>query len=658
MLTQPGKENAGLTARKSFLIALAVSLLLSLAPVFSHSLWTPDEPTGAGIGRAMADSGDWIVPRLNGKPFLEKPPLYWWTLAGSLRLLGMSDVAARAPSALFAVLTLLAVWAAGVRLGRPREGLLGVCVLATLVLFVQNATRVTVDPALMFFVALAHLGFVLWIEARSPGERRGAVALLALAVPLAFLCKGIVAVGLGAGPPVLYLLATRRARAVRELLPLAAVAIPAFALLVVPWAMALWREAGWEGVRVCLISNTVGRMVQTQETHVFGHSEPFWFYLAIAPPLLLPWTLALPAMLRSGRCRWGQPGSEGHRLLIATAGLGLLLLTVPATKREVYLLPLLPAFVVCAAGWLDRVGKPGEMDSRDRRALLALGIFAAALPLLLGAATLWLAWAPRLPKGAVPVRNSVPAAALAGFGIAALIVGGALAAGLIRRWRPGPSVRWAVLALILVTLGLETGAEALIDPVKRSDDLTAAIAANFPGRGPVPAYLPRVVSNEAISGSSTSSWAGSPRGWPRRRRSRRGSRAIPARQFWSAWSNSGAFPQTCAGVSASSTTSAAGRRRPSGSRWRVRHKICKRIDEYVPLRTCRGSGARPPERRSHDGEGNQAAGPGAGDRGHRAVLQPRLRYVDHQQPVYLSDLDLDDGQPVHGHDDQLGRSPG
>ncbi|HEY4593683.1 MAG TPA: glycosyltransferase family 39 protein, partial [Thermoanaerobaculia bacterium] len=186
MLSQPGKGEAALTARRSFLLALAVALLLGLAPVVSHSLWTPDEPTGAGIGRAMAESGDWIVPRLNGKPFLEKPPLYWWTLAGSLRLLGMSDVAARVPSALFAVLMLLVVWVAGMRLGGPREGLLGACILATTVLFIQNATRVTVDPALMFFVGLAHLGFVLWIEARSSGERRGAVALIALAVPLAF----------------------------------------------------------------------------------------------------------------------------------------------------------------------------------------------------------------------------------------------------------------------------------------------------------------------------------------------------------------------------------------------------------------------------------------------------------------------------------------
>src|SRR3954469_14034145 len=157
MLAHPGKEDAGLAARTSFLLALAVALLLGLAPVVSHSLLTPDETTGAGIGGAMAGGGDGIVPRLNAKPFIEKPPLYWWTLAGSLRLLGMSDVAARFPSALFAVLTLLVAWEAGRRLGGPRQGVLATAVLGSTMLFVQNATRVTVDPALMFFVALAHL---------------------------------------------------------------------------------------------------------------------------------------------------------------------------------------------------------------------------------------------------------------------------------------------------------------------------------------------------------------------------------------------------------------------------------------------------------------------------------------------------------------------
>jgi 4-amino-4-deoxy-L-arabinose transferase-like glycosyltransferase len=511
MRDERGPRPHGGKASSSFRAALFLALVLSFAAAGSHSLWSPDEPTGAGVGRAMAEGQhwtDWIVPRLNGEPFLEKPPLYWWTLAGSLRLLGISDLAARLPSdlaarlpsALFAVLTLLVAWEAGRRLGGPREGVLATAVLGTTMLFVQNATRVTVDPALMFFVALAHLGFVRLAEPKSGREGWQARWLIALALPLAFLAKGIVAVGLGAGPPVLYLLATRRRQAVGELLLLAALCIQLFALFVVPWAVALQHAAGWEGLRECLVNNTVSRFVENGASHRYGHLEPFWFYLAIAPPWLLPWALALPATLRSGIFRREAAGSSGHRLLLATAAIGLLMLSVPSSKREVYLLPLLPAFAVCVAGWLDGLGKPGSFKPLDRRTLLTLGGFAAFLPLVLGAAALGLAWAPRIPAGAIPFRGAVPATATAVFGAGALLLGIVLALGLARRWRSGPAPAWVLAALLLLTFGIETALEALADPVKRPDELTAALAVHFRDVSAIPAYLPPGLSNEAIFG--------------------------------------------------------------------------------------------------------------------------------------------------------------
>jgi hypothetical protein len=205
-------------------------------------------------------------------------------------------------------------------------------------------------------------------------------------------------------------------------------------------------------------------------------------------------------MARSAAFRRETPGSDGRRLLLFTAGLGLLMLSVPGSKREVYLLPLLPAFAIGVAGWLDGVGKPGAVETRDRRALLAMGGFAAFLVLLLGVATAWLAWAPRIPAAAAPVRNTVSTAFLGTFALCALALGIGIVAGLARRWRTAPSVAWAVAVWLVVTLGLGTAAEALFDPIKRPDELMSAIAARFPGREPVPAYLPPVVSNEAIFG--------------------------------------------------------------------------------------------------------------------------------------------------------------
>src|SRR3954471_7454892 len=103
----PETRKGPLSPRRSFVLSLVLAVALCCAGIGSHGLWSPDAPTGAAVGRAMLESGDLLVPRLNGAPFLEKPPLYWWTQVALFRLAGVSDATARLPSALFGVLTLL-----------------------------------------------------------------------------------------------------------------------------------------------------------------------------------------------------------------------------------------------------------------------------------------------------------------------------------------------------------------------------------------------------------------------------------------------------------------------------------------------------------------------------------------------------------------------
>ena len=81
------------------LLATAAALLLCN---LSYPLIEPDEGRYAEIGREMVQSGDWIVPTLNGKAYFDKPPLFYWLVAGSFRLFGMSEQAARLVPALCA----------------------------------------------------------------------------------------------------------------------------------------------------------------------------------------------------------------------------------------------------------------------------------------------------------------------------------------------------------------------------------------------------------------------------------------------------------------------------------------------------------------------------------------------------------------------------
>lgn len=501
METAPDARTADPPAWRSCALALALALALGLAVAlcFSgigcHALWSPDEPTGAAVGRAMLESGDLIVPRLNGQPFLEKPPLYWWAQVAVFRLFGVSDTTARVPSALFGALGLLTTCMLGRLWGTARQGLLAVCVLGTTVLFLHNVGRAIVDPALLFFVALSHLGFAWIAKPRSAREPRGARWLIAVSLALAFLVKGVVAVGLGAGPPVIYLLLTRRRMAWRDLRPLVLPCLVSFGLLVVPWGLALQRAGGWAALRECLLSNTAGRFASTGQTRRYGHAQPFYYYLEVGPPLLLPWILALPAMLKAGAFRGGARGGEARRLLLASAGLGVLLLSAAATKREIYLLPLLPAWSAAVAWWLAEITERGPGDAWDRRTLRALAGFAVLLPLLLGTAALAGAWVPSASRRLAELRSVTPGH-LAIYGLSALAL--AALAAIFLSGRASRVIRLAAV-LVIVSVSLETGLLALFDPAKRMTEMTAAVAVNFPGTGPIPAYLP-AGSNESVYG--------------------------------------------------------------------------------------------------------------------------------------------------------------
>src|SRR5258708_21627737 len=112
------KDN--LAARIGWAILVAATLY---ACYFSHlgaiGFVGPDEPRYAWIARDMVETGDWVTPRLYGKPWFEKPPLYYWGAALCFKLFGVSEAAARLPSAISALLATLPLAWHALRLYRP-----------------------------------------------------------------------------------------------------------------------------------------------------------------------------------------------------------------------------------------------------------------------------------------------------------------------------------------------------------------------------------------------------------------------------------------------------------------------------------------------------------------------------------------------------------
>ena len=125
-----------MTDQNTHVLKHLIMLLVVVVPLFSlgltnHGLWSADEPRVAEIGREMAVTGNWAVPTLNQKPFLEEPPLYYASLALTFKAFGVSDKVARIPSAFFAFAAVLVVFFMANLFFGPRVALLSGLILAT-----------------------------------------------------------------------------------------------------------------------------------------------------------------------------------------------------------------------------------------------------------------------------------------------------------------------------------------------------------------------------------------------------------------------------------------------------------------------------------------------------------------------------------------------
>ena len=92
------------------MLAIILIAALYLTGLTRMGMYSADEPRYADIGRAMAQSGDWITPRLSGQPWFEKPALLYWMTATGFKLGLGTDLAPRLPVALLSVAFLVFFW--------------------------------------------------------------------------------------------------------------------------------------------------------------------------------------------------------------------------------------------------------------------------------------------------------------------------------------------------------------------------------------------------------------------------------------------------------------------------------------------------------------------------------------------------------------------
>lgn len=338
--------STSLFRQRHWILALAVATVL--VGIGARGVWTPDEPRVAAVTLEMADRGEFVVPHLAGEPFVEKPPLYFGVGAALVRAVGgwIGEIAAiRLASALFALATLLFTWRLGRILSGPEAGALAVVVLATMFAFAEQATMLRVDIALLAFVTGAVWAFTEAYLCDRP-------ALLPLAGALsgvAMLSKGLIGPALifpawvAGFLPWLNALRRRGDAPVARLVSLHVVGLLAALAVCGAWVAAFHAAVEPEVWRFWLLDNQLGRFAGTAKLgHMHGFRPDFYLPVVVgytAPwlPLAVAWAIPIVRARRASRAQ----------LLLASWALGgVIVLSVSVSKRNLYLLPLIPAFAL------------------------------------------------------------------------------------------------------------------------------------------------------------------------------------------------------------------------------------------------------------------------------------------------------------------------
>ena len=327
-------------------IILAAFVFVML-PGLDHGIWRPDEPYVAGISSGMARTHDFVTPLLNGRPFLEKPPLYYAVAGLSGMVFGPADdVSYRLASILFSVLTLAAVFFFLRRRVGSRTALIADLVLATLWEYFRISRWILVDIALVFGVTLAMLAWMRLAE----GDRPKTSALIfGLATAVAFLAKGMVGPGIIAAAVLIDIIRRRDIRLLYKSRP--DIMLICMLLPVAAWVAALWSRGGWPYAREVLVVNNLMRFTGAAEAVALGHQHGLFYYFGSLPGILMPWTLIfIPALALAIRRFREEPALSW---LIGP----FILLSIASTKRSLYLAPLLPACAIMIAAWLNEPAK-------------------------------------------------------------------------------------------------------------------------------------------------------------------------------------------------------------------------------------------------------------------------------------------------------------
>ena len=343
-----------------------VCLVIVFCGLGSSALFEPDEGRNAEKAREILLLGDWVTPHENFLPTLDKPIFFYWLVAISFKLFGLSEWSARLPSALAALGCIVLVYRFARRQWGISEALWSSLILLTSLEFFSFSRLVIFDMTLTFFITLSLFSFYAATETDNPRSGKLYSLMMYAAMAIGTLVKGPIALIVPSMVIFFYLFLTRKWFLLRRLNILLGLLV--WLTIVTPWYW--WAEARNPGyLRYFLWEEHFLRYI----TPHFGRSKGLYYYFLVLGVGFLPWSFFIPLIATN---LWKRTFTDANLFLVLWTILPFAFFSASNAKLPHYILPIYPAMAILTGQALvDRI-----RDTATNRTVFYIpGIFIIAL---------------------------------------------------------------------------------------------------------------------------------------------------------------------------------------------------------------------------------------------------------------------------------------
>lgn len=341
--------------KKSIYFLVVFGIICYLYNIGGWDLWAPDEPRFGQIPKEMIQSGNYMVPHLNGKPYSDKPPLNFWETALVSKVFfngKVDEFTTRLPSAIAAFLGLFVIFYIAKTLYNDRKiALLSSLIMGTSIIYFDQGHTAQLDMTVSFWVYVSILAFLLRYKDKT--KSAWITYLFWVAAALATLSKGPPGIIVAFGTVATFLISNKEFKQKIKIIN------PISGFLVFAAMMLVWLIPAVKGGDSSYSSDLLWTQTVVRYLHPVQHNQPIWYYLEYIITDYAPWSLFLPFAIWFGyKNKKNDPNYLNFKFNMCWLLFTLVFFTLSPGKRSQYIFPMYPAMaIITAVYWKHLIDK-------------------------------------------------------------------------------------------------------------------------------------------------------------------------------------------------------------------------------------------------------------------------------------------------------------